>query len=90
MANTEPITESAEYLAMVRRIIAAAGRRVANADPDDLAELVGLHEALDTAIHVAVNGQRQAGITWQSIGDALGTTRQAALMRFGTKPGAEW
>lgn len=88
MSAANPITESAEFLAMMRRMIAAAGRRVANADPDDLALLVDLHEALDDAIVTAVVGQRSAGITWQSIGEATGTTRQAAIMKWAPKAGA--
>jgi hypothetical protein len=68
---------------MVRRMIRAAGTRVSHADPDQLAELVALHHDLDAAILVAVKGQRDSGITWQSIGDATGTTRQAALMKWG-------
>jgi hypothetical protein len=71
-----------EYLGMVRRIIRSAGYRVAGADPEDLAELVALHVDLDDAILRAVAGQREAGITWESIGTALGITRQGAILRY--------
>jgi len=75
-------TQTSDYLAMVRRIIRAAGRRVGNADPEDLAELIALQHDLDKAIREAVHAQRLSGITWQSIGDATGTTRQAAIMKW--------
>lgn len=42
-----------------------------------------LAEALDTALQAAVDRARAAGRTWREIGDALGTTRQAAFQRFG-------
>jgi hypothetical protein len=42
-----------------------------------------LAEALDAALQVAVDRARTAGRTWREIGDALGTTRQAAFQRFG-------
>lgn len=75
-------TQTADYLAMVRRIIRAAGRRVGSADPEDLTELVALRHDLDAAIEQAVSQLRSSGITWQSIGDATGTTRQAAIMKW--------
>src|ERR1700685_1388596 len=37
----------------------------------------------DGALRVTVDRARAAGHTWQDIGDALGTTRQAAFQRFG-------
>lgn len=75
-------TQTADYLGMVRRIIRAAGRRVGNADAEDLTELVALRHDLDAAIENAVQQLRTSGITWQSIGDATGTTRQAAIMKW--------
>ena len=42
-----------------------------------------LGEALDAALQVAVDKARAVGRTWREIGDALGTTRQAAFQRFG-------
>lgn len=82
MATTKRYRTTAQYLAMVRRMIRGAGRRVAGADPEDLAELVRLREAVDAAVLDAVRGQRAQGITWQSIGDALGVTKQAAILRW--------
>lgn len=65
-------------------MIRAAGRRVADADEFELAELVALRDELDRAIADAVAGQRTgpAERSWQSIGDALGMTRQAAHKRY--------
>lgn len=37
----------------------------------------------DRVLAAAVDGAREAGHTWQQIGDTLGTTRQAAFQRFG-------
>lgn len=74
--------ETPEYAAMVRRIVRAYGRRVADADPEDLAELIALHAVVDQAIHQAVHGQRERGASWGAIALGLGTSRQAAWDRF--------
>lgn len=42
-----------------------------------------LRSLADGALRVTVDRARAAGHTWQDIGDALGTTRQAAFQRFG-------
>jgi hypothetical protein len=76
-------TSTQEYLRMVRRMIRGAGKRVGRADPEDLAELVRLQAELDEAIRAAVAGLRGDGFTWESLGSATGTTRQAALMKWG-------
>lgn len=82
-------TENDDYLAMVRRIVRAAGRRASHADPADLAALMAIRADLDDAILDAVRGLRRCGFTWASIGEALGTTRQAAQLRWGSKLGDE-
>lgn len=81
-SNTAPC-DLPVYLGMVRRVVKAAGRRVSHADPEDLAELIAIRADLDDAIQAAVNGLRADGFTWESIGTATGTTRQAALMKWG-------
>lgn len=68
---------------MVRRMIRAHGRRCAEADPEDLAELVDVGRALDEAVTEAVAGQRANGFSWSQIGAALGISRQAAWVRYG-------
>jgi hypothetical protein len=64
-------------------MIRASGPRVGWEDPESLQSLVSLHQELDDAILVAVAGQRATGITWESIGEATGTTRQAAIQKWG-------
>jgi hypothetical protein len=78
--------EIPEYAGFVRRSIRAHGRRVADADPEDLLDLLALHEVLDAAIEDAVRGQRAAGFSWAQIARPLGITRQAAQQRFGDRP----
>lgn len=76
--------ETTEYAAAMRRLIAAHGRRVADADVEDLAELIELHHALDEAIaYAVVESRRRAGRSWADIARATGTTRQAAQARWG-------
>lgn len=42
-----------------------------------------LAHAVDDALRAAVERARNAGRTWQELGDLLGTSRQAAFQRFG-------
>lgn len=72
-------------VAACRRMIAATGRRAAHEDPWAIAALDALHADLEAATAEAIAGQRAAGIRWESIGEALGVTRQAALMKWGPK-----
>jgi hypothetical protein len=74
--------EVSEYIRFMRRITRAAGARVAAADPDDLLELIALRDDLDVAIAAAVAGLREAGATWDDIGRATGTSRQAAFKKW--------
>jgi hypothetical protein len=48
---------------------------------------VSLRQAADQALATCVRQAREAGHTWQELGDVLHTTRQAAFQRFG-RPGA--
>lgn len=76
--------ETTEYARMLSRMLAAYGRRVADADVEDLTEMFELRDQLDSVIASAVAGQREAhGRSWADIGRAAGTTRQAAQMRWG-------
>jgi hypothetical protein len=74
--------ETSAYLAFVARVLSAAGPRVGEADPQDLRDLVRLRELIDEAILEAVRGLRDSGCTWEEIGTATGTTRQAAIMKW--------
>jgi hypothetical protein len=64
-------------------MIRAAGRRAANADEFELAELVKLRDVVDEQIQVAVDGQRSIGRSWAFIAAATGMSRQAAWERWG-------
>lgn len=75
--------ETLDYLAMLGRLIRAAGRRVADADEVELSALLDLRAEFDTAIQAAVDGMRSRGCSWAYIAQATGTTRQAAQMRWG-------
>jgi len=77
------MVETAEWLKMLSRMIRAAGRRVAEADEHELAELVRLRNEFDKAIQAAIAGQRLSGRSWAHIGNALGLTRQGAFQRYG-------
>lgn len=74
--------ETMEYLGAARRFIRAAGRRVADADEIELAELLNLRHELDQAITEAIRGQRALGRSWAYIARATGTTREAAFQRW--------
>lgn len=72
---------------VVEQVVAAAERF--GIDWSELDPLVAvasarqLARAVDEALRAAVTRARDAGRTWQEIGDLLGTTRQAAFQRFG-------
>lgn len=74
-----------DFLGMVKRLIHRAGKRVADEDEFELAELVELRSELEAAIRVAVAGQRSYGRSWAHIGMALGITRQSAQERYGER-----
>lgn len=73
---------NADYFKMVGRMLRCAGKRAGEADAEDLAALIALRADLDAAIQAAVDGLREDGITWQTIGDATGTTKQAAIQKW--------
>jgi hypothetical protein len=77
--------ENPDYAAFATRIIRAHARRIASGDVDGLADLLRLANELDTATQTAVTGLRQFGYSWTEIATRLGTTRQAAQQRWGTR-----
>ena len=81
--EARPPVETPEYAEGIARLIAAHGKRVADADPEDLARLLDLQADLDQAVVVAIAGQRAQGHSWAHIGRAAGTSRQAAFQRWG-------
>jgi DNA-binding GntR family transcriptional regulator len=70
---------------MVARVMSNGGARVAEGDVDELRQLLQLREVLEEAIVDAVRGLREAEITWEDIGKAAGSTRQAAQSRWGPR-----
>lgn len=84
MSRKRGPVETPEYGQMVRRMIRSYAKRVADADPEDLTELLQLEEVLRDAIQLAVDGQReQYGRSWADIARAAGITRSAAFQRWG-------
>lgn len=77
------VIENDAYAAFVRRVIAAAGRRVGAGDVDALPALAALAGNVDAALAAAVHGLRKAGYSWAEIAARLGITRQAAHQRWG-------
>ena len=79
--------ENPEFAAFAARILRACARRVADGDVEGLADLVALRLELDAAIDRAVSGLRSQHwrYSWSEIAAVLGTTRQAAQQRYGTK-----
>jgi hypothetical protein len=78
-------TETRDFGAMVARMIRAYGRRVAFADIEDLRDLAALRDTLDDVITDTVAHMRgQHEFSWAAIGEAMGTTRQAAQQRYGS------
>jgi hypothetical protein len=70
---------------MVARMIRAYGRRVADADIEDLRDLAVMRDTLDQVIADTVAHMRgHQEFSWSAIGEAMGTTRQAAQQRYGT------
>ncbi|MBN9097011.1 MAG: hypothetical protein J0I49_02690 [Pseudonocardia sp.] len=80
------VVENAEFTAFGRRIIRAAGRRIAAGDVEALPALAALSADLDAAIGDAVLGLRAAGYSWAEIASRLGVSRQAVHQRWGSGP----
>lgn len=74
--------ETAEYAAMMKRMIRAYARRVADGDEVDLSEMLEVRDELDNAIREAVAGLRAAGHSWAYIAEGAGITRQSAWERW--------
>lgn len=74
--------ETPDYVAFAKRIIRAAGKRVATGDEWELAELLSLRDEVEQAIAIAVEGLREQGHSWQYVADGLGITRQSAHQRY--------
>lgn len=76
--------DHSKFAAFVRRIIRAHGRRVADADPEDLAELLQLQAELAAVVDSTVAAMRARGTSWQAIADVTHDgKRQSAQKRWG-------
>lgn len=75
--------ETPDYAAMMRRMIVAWGKRVADADPEDLAELIQARDLLDRVTGEAIARMKaDQQLSWADIARAAGTSRQAAYERW--------
>jgi hypothetical protein len=76
--------ETADFAEMMKRMIQAHGKRVADGDVADLADFLDIAALLDAEIAHAVREMRARwGLSWADIGTAAGTTRSAAFQRWG-------
>ena len=78
------MTENADYMAFMRRIVRSAAKR-AGADVEALPALIALQHEIDSLMVSAVARCRDDGYSWGEIAQRLGTTRQAAQQRYGAK-----
>ncbi|WP_224391612.1 DUF3887 domain-containing protein [Pseudonocardia sp. ICBG1293] len=68
------------------RADALLAARVLSADADHAGAVeraLAVRSAADDVVRAVVQEAREAGATWQVIGDALGVSRQAAFQRYG-------
>ena len=79
--------ETSQFDAFARRILRAYARRVADGDVEALAALVTLTSEVDAVAREAVAGLRAKpySYSWSEIAERLGTSRQAAQMRYGDR-----
>jgi hypothetical protein len=68
--------ENSDYLAFARRMVQALGRRVADGDRDDLAELIRFTQEIDAIKVETVRQLMKNGATWGQIAEAHGTSTQ--------------
>ncbi|AYN55944.1 helix-turn-helix DNA binding domain protein [Arthrobacter phage Noely] len=84
MRTAKKTYETTDYASMMKRMMKAHGRRVADGDVEDLEELMALQGYLDLIVRGAVQAQREVqGRSWADIARAAGTSRQAAQKKFG-------
>lgn len=78
------VRETEEYLRDLKRLVAAAGRRVADADGPELVQLMALREDLDEAIAVGIQGQKSRG-SWAYVASSLGQHRSSVFEKWGPR-----
>ena len=73
-----------DMLGAAKRILRAVATRTPEGnDMDELLMLAEIEVTLENSLQSVVDGLRSDGITWKSIGEVMGTTGQAANMRWG-------
>lgn len=77
--------EATDYLKFLSRAIRNAGRRVHDADPEELRELVDLLPVMEEAIALGIQGQLDRGMSWAYVAEGLGVKRQSAHERWSKK-----
>jgi hypothetical protein len=88
MPHSRGIPEPSEYGKFARRILRGYGRRIADADPEDLADLLALSHEVDAVIQATIdNGRERWDWSWEAIAKAAGVTRSAAFQRWGKPKG---
>lgn len=77
--------ETDQFDTFVRRVLRAYARRVADGDIEALRSLSQLSSEVDAVTRQAVAGLKRFPYSWSEIADRLGTSRQAAQMRYGDR-----
>lgn len=88
MAKTHRERSFEDVYGAAQRFLKALAHRTGEADEFELGELVALKDDLEEAVVIAIRLQLTYGKSWQSIGDSLGMTRQAAFKRYAHKVAA--
>lgn len=95
MADGPDLAREAADLGRAAHLLGSAARLDAPAHDDSghttgrTDALLHIHDAMDLrrradgVLAAAVGAAREAGCSWQQVGEVLGTTRQAAFQRFG-------
>lgn len=78
--------ETAEYAAMMRRMLRGWERRLADSDVPDLAELAAFPAKVAECQDRVVQAWRANGRSWSEIAAAFGISRQGAQQRWGHSP----
>jgi hypothetical protein len=79
------VRSNEEFDGFCRRILRAYARRVAAGDVEALRSKTTLSAEVAAVITLAVVGLRKVPYSWSEIGERLGTSRQAAQMRYGDR-----
>jgi hypothetical protein len=76
-----PPATTEQYAAMLRRMLAAYGKRIGEEPVEGLAHLRELEAALTNATNLGIHAALEAGQSPTALADALGVSRQAIYKR---------